>query len=416
MQIRSIKARQILDSRGNPTVECDVELDDGSFGRSAVPSGASTGSNEAHELRDNDKSKYGGKSVTKAVNNVNTLIADKLVNSSIQVDDQWGLDNLLKELDGTEDKSNLGANAILSVSLATARAVSDSLKLPLFKYIQQMTNTPEVGLPVPMVNILNGGAHTNWQSTDIQEFMIMPSGATFAERLEKASNVFHELAAVLKEKNLVTLVGDEGGYAPHLSNNSEALDVILEAISRAGYVPSQDINLALDVAASELYQDDIYHLRSESRQLNSDQFIDWLKDLKQKYPIVSIEDGLDESDWAGWIKMNDQMGHDTVLVGDDLLVTNTKFLRRAIDEKACNSILIKPNQIGTLSETLEAIMMAKKNNFRAIVSHRSGETEDMFISHLVVGCNTGYIKTGSTSRGERTAKYNELLRIEEMLR
>lgn len=412
MKIKSIKARQILDSRGYPTVECDVVLEDGSFGRAAVPSGASTGSHEALELRDGDASYYRGKSVQKAVAAVNDRIAAAV--TGMDAGEQRAVDMAMQQLDGTGDKSSLGANAILATSLAVAHAAAASQHIPLYRHIQALSNTPEVGMPIPMVNIINGGRHASG-STDIQEFMIMPQGTTMAARVEQASNVFHALGDVLKDRGLATLVGDEGGYAPHIQGNEAALECIVEAVVRAGYEPGKDIQLALDVAASELYADGNYHLGTEARQLTTDQMISWYAQLSQSYPIVSIEDGLDENDWAGWVHQTAWLGEKLTLVGDDLLVTNTEFLRRAIDEKACNAILIKPNQIGTLSETLDAIVLARDAGFRAIVSHRSGETEDTTIAHIVVGCNTGYIKTGSMSRGERTAKYNELLRIEESL-
>jgi enolase len=413
MKIKSIKARQILDSRGYPTVECDVVLEDGSFGRAAVPSGASTGSHEALELRDGDASYYRGKSVQKAVAAVNDRIAAAV--TGMDAGEQRAVDMAMQQLDGTGDKSSLGANAILATSLAVAHAAAASQHILLYRHIQALSNTPEVGMPIPMVNIINGGRHASG-STDIQEFMIMPQGTTMAARIEQASNVFHALGDVLKDRGLATLVGDEGGYAPHIQGNEAALECIVEAVVRAGYEPGKDIQLALDVAASELYADGSYHLGTEARQLTTDQMISWYAQLSQSYPIVSIEDGLDENDWAGWVHQTAWLGEKLTLVGDDLLVTNTEFLRRAIDEKACNAILIKPNQIGTLSETLDAIVLARDAGFRAIVSHRSGETEDTTIAHIVVGCNTGYIKTGSMSRGERTAKYNELLRIEESLR
>lgn len=412
MDIKSVKARQIIDSRGNPTVEADVTLGSGAFGRAAVPSGASTGTHEALELRDNNVA-YGGLGVMTAVNNVNNTIAHVIVGSPA---DQIALDNLLKKLDGTPSKSKLGANAILAVSLAVARALADAQNKPLYEYISALAGNTEPAIPTPMINIINGGKHASG-STDIQEFMIIPIGAkSFAEAVQISSEIFHSLGQVLKDKGYSTLVGDEGGYAPSVkSGNREALDLIVEAIKRANYIPGKDVVLALDVAASELYKDGKYILATEKKQLSSVEMIDWYKMLVNDYPIVSIEDGLDQEDWVGWQKMTSDLGDKIQLVGDDLLVTNTVFLKRAVEEKSATAILIKPNQIGTISETIEAVKMAHLAGWRAIISHRSGETEDTAIAHLAVGLGTGYIKTGSVCRGERTAKYNELIRIEEIL-
>lgn len=414
MKIKTLHARQILDSRGFPTVEVDLILDDGSLGRAAVPSGASTGTNEALELRDNDKSSFQGKSVRKAVNNINTVIADKL--KSIDKIDQQTLDQTMLELDGTENKATLGANAILAVSLAFAHAVARSNNQPLFTYFQKIGGVDQPLLPVPMMNIINGGKHAAG-STDIQEFMIMPIGATsFHEGLEMGANVFHTLGKVLAEKGYATTVGDEGGYAPRVkAGNKEALDLISEAVEKAGYEFEKDIVLALDVAASELYEDGVYKLQTENKSLSSDEFIEWLLELGNNYPIASIEDGLAEDDYEGWKKITSQIGHKLHLVGDDVFVTNPKRIAKGIDEKHANAVLIKLNQIGTVTETIEAIKMAHKANWHSIISHRSGETEDTTIAHLAVGLATGKIKTGSLSRSERIAKYNELLRIEEML-
>jgi len=411
-KIKSIKAREIIDSRGNPTVEVDVVLSDGSFGRGAVPSGASTGSHEAIELRDGDKKKFGGKGVSKAVENVNTLIAKKLKGKEW---DQRKLDGAMIELDGTENKGKLGANAILGVSLAFAHAMAKSKKKPLYKYFKDISKTKEICLPVPMMNILNGGKHA-LNSTDLQEFMIMPVGApSFREALRWGTEVFHALKKILAEKGLNTSVGDEGGYAPSLPSNASAIEVILQAIEKAGYKPGKDISIAIDGAASELYKDGKYHLDTEKKVLSSAEMVDFYVDWVNKYPIVSIEDGLSEDDWAGYKLMTEKLGKKIQIVGDDLFVTNPKRLKMGIDEKAGNSILIKLNQIGTVSETIDAIAMAHKAGFTAVVSHRSGETEDTTISDFVVGLGTGQIKTGSLCRSERIAKYNQLLRIEEEL-
>ena len=415
MKIQSIHARQILDSRGNPTVECDVTLEDGSFGRAAVPSGASTGSYEAIELRDGDKTKYLGKGVLKAVANVNETIAKELVGADAE--DQQAIDKKMIELDGTENKGKLGANAILSVSLATAKAVAQSKKVPLYEYFSLLNSHSSTHmLPLPMMNIINGGQHAAF-ATDIQEFMILPVGAkTFADALRMGSEVFHHLAKVLKEKGYPTTVGDEGGYAPRVQKgNAEALELIIQAIMNAGYDPGDDIALALDVAASEFYHDGKYILKAEKETFSNIQMVDWLTQLAEHYPIVSIEDGLSESDWDGWKIQTGALGKKLQLVGDDLLVTNTTFLKRAIEEKAGNAILIKLNQIGTLTETIDCIKMAQNAGWNTVVSHRSGETEDTTIAHLAVGLETKQIKTGSLSRTERICKYNELLRIEEQL-
>ena len=414
MEIARIHARQIIDSRGNPTVEADVTLKDGTLGRAAVPSGASTGSNEAVELRDGDAA-FGGKSVYKAVENVNGVIAEALF--GMDAGDQRAIDRKLIELDGTPNKGNLGANAILAVSLAVAKATAQSEKMPLYEYFRQISGAERgLRLPVPMMNIINGGKHAAG-STDIQEFMIMPVGAeTFTAAIQMGAEIFHALAKVLKEKGYGTTVGDEGGYAPHVkSGNAEALELISLAVEKAGYALGDDVVLALDVAASELYEDGKYHLATENRSLSSDEMVDWLVELAGKYPIVSIEDGLAEDDWAAWDKLTARSGEHLQVVGDDLLVTNVSFLNRSIDEKAANAILVKLNQIGTLSETIDAVKMAHDAGWRAVISHRSGETEDTTIAHLVVGLGTGQIKTGSMSRTDRVAKYNELLRIEEAL-
>lgn len=409
--IKSVHARWILDSRGNPTVEADVTLDDGSFGRAAVPSGASTGAAEALELRDGGDA-FMGKGTTKAVANVNNKIAPAVIGHDAA--DQTGVDQIMFNLDGTENKSNLGANAILAVSLATAKAEAASEKLPLWKYIAKLTDTKEVSLPLPMMNIMNGGAHAGW-STDIQEYMIMPVGApTFDEAIRRASEVFHTLGKILKEQGYPTTVGDEGGYAPHLKGgNGEPFALIEQAVTKAGYELGKDFVLASDVAASEFYRDGKYDLKNEGKQLTSDEMVDYCKGLIDKYPIASLEDGLAEEDWAAWTKLNAEVGDKTQLVGDDLLVTNVKRLQKAIDEKAANSILIKPNQIGSLSETIAAVKLAHENGFTTVMSHRSGETEDVTIAHLAVGLNCGQIKTGSLSRTDRVAKYNELMRIAE---
>lgn len=409
--ITHITARQILDSRGNPTVEADVTLEDGSMGRAAVPSGASTGSGEALELRDGDAN-YGGKAVTKAIANVKDKIAPALVGTDAS--DQKALDEAMFALDGTDNKSNLGANAVLSVSLAAAKAVAIAKKVPFWRYVADMTDTANPSLPLPMMNIENGGAHAGF-ATDIQEYMIICKGAsTFAEAIQMGSEVFHSLAKVLKGRGYATTVGDEGGYAPIVTDgNREPLEMIAEAVEKAGYKLGEDIVFALDVAASEFYSDGVYDLKREGKKLSSEEMVAWLESLVKEFPIVSIEDGLAEDDWAGWELQTKTFGDAVQLVGDDLLVTNTKLLSRAIDEKAANAILIKPNQIGSLSETVDAVKMAQAAGWNTVMSHRSGETEDTTISHLAVGLACGQIKTGSLSRTDRVSKYNELTRIAE---
>lgn len=413
MNITDIHARQILDSRGNPTVEADVYLDDGTMGRAAVPSGASTGSHEAIELRDGGAA-YGGKSVLKAVGHVNSEIRDALVGHDVS--DQTGIDHLMIELDGTTNKGRLGANAILAVSLAVAKAAAAAKKLPLYQYVAQLSGTQKLSLPLPMMNIVNGGKHAAG-STDIQEFMIMPIGAdTFSKALQMGTEVFHALGKVLQERGYGTTVGDEGGYAPAVKNgNAEALELIEAAVTKAGYSLGKDIVLALDVASSELIENGQYVLNTEGKKLSSEEMVAFYKDLTSRFPIRSIEDGLGEDDWEGWKALNAELGSSVQLVGDDLLVTNTEFLKRGIKEKAANAILIKVNQIGSLTETIAAVKMAHDAGWKAVMSHRSGETEDTTIAHLAVGLNTGQIKTGSLSRTDRVAKYNELLRIEEEL-
>ncbi|UCH60479.1 MAG: phosphopyruvate hydratase [Anaerolineales bacterium] len=408
--IEDIVARQILDSRGNPTVEVEVTLVDGSWGRAAVPSGASTGVHEALELRDGDKSRYNGKGVLKAVENVNTLIVDALIGWDSS--DQKGVDKALLEVDGTPNKARLGANAILGTSLAVAKATANSLGLPLYRYIGGIYAHV---LPVPMLNILNGGAHTGWQSTDAQEFMVMPLGApTFSEGLRWGAEIYHALKSVLKERGYTALVGDEGGYAPALKANAEAVEVILEAIHRAGYKAGEQVSIALDPAASELYESDsgLYNLRKEGRKLTSEQMVDFWKTWVEQYPIVSIEDGLAQDDWEGWQLMVKELGERLQIVGDDLLVTNPARVRRAIQEKSANALLVKLNQIGTLTETIEAVETCHRAGWRAVTSHRSGETEDTTIADLAVALNMGQIKTGAPARSDRVAKYNQLLRIE----
>jgi enolase len=411
--IKKISARQILDSRGNPTVEVEVLLSDGSHGRAAVPSGASTGVHEALELRDGDKSRYRGKGVTQAVANVNGPIAEHL--QGWEALEQSAIDRELIQLDGTENKSRLGANAILGTSLAVAKAAAASLGLPLYRYIGGVFAHI---LPVPMMNILNGGAHTGWQSTDAQEFMIMPLGApSFAEALRWGSEIYHQLAVVLKERGYTALVGDEGGFAPALKANAEAIEVILEAIERAGYSPGEQVALALDPAASEFYESEsgLYHLRTEGKRLSSEEMVAFWESWVDQYPIVSIEDGLAEDDWAGWQLLTSRLGERIQIVGDDLLVTNPTRVRRAIRENACNALLVKLNQIGSLTETIEAVETCHRAGWRTVTSHRSGETEDTTIADLAVALNTGQIKTGAPARSDRVAKYNQLLRIEEDL-
>lgn len=408
--IVDVFAREILDSRGNPTVEVDVTLEDGTLDRAAVPSGASTGAYEAVELRDGDEDRYLGKGVRNAVNNVNNIIGPELIGYDAR--DQVAIDKLMLEIDGTDNKSKLGANAILGVSLATAKAAAAASDNFLFNHIGGVNAKT---LPVPMMNILNGGEHAD-NNVDIQEFMIMPTGANdFAEALKMGAEVYHNLKTVLRNRDLNTGVGDEGGFAPDLDSNEEALEVIVEAIEAAGYKPGDDVKLALDVAATELYNDDKYVLPGEGVERTASEMVDFYENLIDKYPIISIEDGLDEDDWTGWATMNAKLGDKVQLVGDDFYVTNTKRLARGIEEDCSNSILIKVNQIGTLTETLDTIKMAKEAGYTAVVSHRSGETEDVTISDLVVALNTGQIKTGAPARSERVAKYNQLLRIEEVL-
>lgn len=418
-EIDDIKARQILDSRGNPTVEVDVKLIDGSYGRASVPSGASTGIYEAKELRDNIKTDYLGKSVLKAIDNINSTITPNLLGEDAT--DQQLIDSLMLEMDGSFNKSTLGANAILAVSLACARAAADYYELPLYKYLGGIVGRT---LPTPMMNILNGGAHAN-NNLDIQEFMIAPVGvSSFADALKAGSEIFHTLKRILNEKGLSTTVGDEGGFAPNLSSTREAIETIILAIEKAGY-NTNNIKLCLDVAASELYEEgecsngvcslSRYFLKGENRKLTSEEMVVYLEELVRDYPIISIEDGLAQDDWLGWQNLTEKLGKKCQLVGDDLFVTNTSRLKEGVEKHVANSILIKPNQIGTLTETLDAIYMAQKNGYTAIVSHRSGETEDSFIADLAVATNCGLIKTGSVSRTDRLAKYNQLLRIEEEL-
>ena len=409
-KIVDIRAREILDSRGNPTVEADVLLDSGDWGRAAVPSGASTGSREAVELRDGDKNRYGGKGVKKAVANVHGVIRKRL--KGFKVEEQAKLDAALIALDGSENKSRLGANALLAVSLAAARAAANSRDIPLFQYLG---GNRAVTLPVPMMNIINGGAHAD-NNVDIQEFMILPVGAPdFREALRYGAEVFHALKKVLHERKLSTAVGDEGGFAPDLPSNEAALMVIMEAIERAGYEAGKDILLGLDAASNEFYKDGRYHLESERRNYSSSEFGGYLADLVERFPIVSVEDGMAEDDWSGWKTLTERLGKKVQLVGDDIFVTNTKILKEGIDKGVANSILIKVNQIGTLTETLDAIDVAVKHGYTAVVSHRSGETEDPTIADIAVGSKATQIKTGSLSRSDRLAKYNQLLRIQETL-
>lgn len=412
-QIINVHARQILDSRGNPTVEVDIVTKSGKLGRAAVPSGASTGEHEAIELRDGDKSKYNGKGVLTAVNNVNTVIKDGII--GLDVLDQAKLDAVLLKLDGTETKSKLGANAILGVSLAVAKAAALEVGLPLYRYVGGVNGKT---LPIPLMNIINGGSHAD-NSIDFQEFMIMPVGASsFSEALRMGAEVFHTLKSVLSKAGYSTNVGDEGGFAPNLKSNEEGVKVILEAIEKAGYKPGIDVALALDPASSEFFipEENVYHLKwSTGEKLTSDQMVDYWKGWVSKYPILSIEDGMAENDWTGWKKLTDTIGDKTQLVGDDLFVTNVKYLKKGIDLKTANSILVKVNQIGSLTETIDAVTLAQTNAYTAIMSHRSGETEDTTIADLAVALNCGLIKTGSASRTDRLAKYNQLLRIEEEL-
>ncbi|MDH5455991.1 MAG: phosphopyruvate hydratase [Gammaproteobacteria bacterium] len=408
IKIKEIRGREILDSRGNPTVEADVMLVDGSVARAGVPSGASTGTREAVELRDGDKSRYLGKGVQKAVANVNGVLRDALLGQVFE--NQRALDDCMIALDGSANKSKLGANALLAISLATAKAEAASKGISLFRHLGSSTT-----MPVPMMNIINGGAHAD-NSVDIQEFMILPVGApNFTEALRYGAEVFHSLKSVLSSQGLNTAVGDEGGFAPDLPSNRAALDTIMTAIEKAGFKAGDDILLGLDAASSEFYKDGVYDLESEGRQFDAAGFTDYLAELADAYPIITIEDGMDESDWDGWKLLTEKLGHRVQIVGDDLFVTNTSILRRGIDEKIGNSILIKPNQIGTLSETLDAITMADDAGFSAVISHRSGETSDATIADIAVGTQATQIKTGSLSRSDRIAKYNQLLRIEEEL-
>lgn len=407
MNIKNIIAREILDSRGNPTVEVDVILESGTIGRAAVPSGASTGEREALEMRDGDKKRFGGKGVLNAVINVNEKI--KPVITGMDVFDQYSIDSAMLELDGTKTKSNLGANAILGVSMACLKAAAKEKKMSLYKYVGEGTT-----LPVPMMNILNGGAHAD-NKLDFQEFMIIPQRDTIHERVRVGSEVFHALKSVLNERKLSTGVGDEGGFAPDLESNTEGFELIMEAIKKAGYEPGIDVKLAIDVAASEFYSDGKYNLVGEGRSLTTDELIDFYKELVSKYPIISIEDPVDENDWEGFAKITKELGNKVQLVGDDLFVTNKECLQKGIDLKAGNAILLKVNQIGTITETLETIKLAKENGYKTIISHRSGETEDTTIADLAVGLDLGQIKTGSMSRTDRICKYNQLMRIEEEL-
>ena len=408
--IHNIIAREILDSRGNPTVEVDVHLSDGAFGRAAVPSGASTGKYEAVELRDGDNSRYLGKGVKKAVNNVNTTIADAII--GLDAFNQKYIDNTMIELDGTPNKSNLGANSILGVSIAVAKAASNAKNIPLYKYLN---NNSIYTIPIPMMNIINGGSHAD-NNVDFQEFMILPIGAnSFSNALQMGTEIFHELKKVLRDSLLNTAVGDEGGFAPDLKSNEEAIEVILTAVHKAGYVAGKDIYIALDIAASEIFNNNKYIIKSEKKSFTSDQMISYYQNLIENYPIISIEDGLDENDWEGWTLMNSELGNKIQIVGDDLTVTSIDRLKKAIDLDAMNAILIKLNQIGSVTETLDAINLSKKTGFGTIISHRSGETEDTTIADLSVACGVGQIKTGSASRTDRICKYNQLLRIEQQL-
>ncbi len=412
-EITHIQARQILDSRGNPTVEAEVFTEDGAFGRAAVPSGASTGIHEAAELRDNDKSHYMGKGVLKAVDNVNNIISEAL--EGVEVSSQNEIDNLMIELDGTENKSNLGANAILAVSLAVAKAAADEMGMPLYRYVGGVNANV---LPVPMMNILNGGAHAD-NKIDFQEFMVMPVKAeSFSHGLRMGVEIFHHLKSVLKAAGYSTNVGDEGGFAPNIQSNEEAIEIVLKAIEKAGYRPGEDVYIAMDAATSEFYDEKtgLYTFKKSSgKQMNGDEMVNYWAEWCNKYPIISIEDGCAEDDWASWKKLTDKLGNKIQLVGDDLFVTNVDRLQRGIDEGIANSILIKVNQIGTLTETLNAIQLATRNQFTNVMSHRSGETEDSIIADLAVAMNSGQIKTGSASRSDRMAKYNQLIRIEEEL-
>jgi enolase len=413
MEIVNVEALEVLDSRGNPTVEVSVLLEDGSYGTAMVPSGASTGIHEALEMRDGDKTRYNGKGVLKAVDNVNGEIAENLL--GMDASEQKDIDEYLISLDGTKNKSRLGANAILGVSLAVAKAAAESHGLPLYRYLGGVYAHV---LPVPMMNILNGGAHTSWQSTDAQEFMVMPLGApSFAEGLRWGAEIYHALKAVLKARGYTTLVGDEGGYAPALKANNEAVEVILEAIEKAGYKAGEQVCIALDPAASELYDEETrtYNLRKEGKKLSGEQMVEFWKNWVNQYPIVSIEDGLAQDDWESWKLLTKEIGHKVQIVGDDLLVTNPERVRKAIKEDACNALLVKLNQIGSLTETIEAVETCHRNGWRAVTSHRSGETEDATIADLAVALNMGQIKTGAPARSDRVAKYNQLIRIEAEL-
>ncbi|MEQ8314123.1 MAG: phosphopyruvate hydratase [Gammaproteobacteria bacterium] len=413
-EIKTIRAREVLDSRGNPTVQADVQLENGIIGSACAPSGASTGSREALELRDKDSKRYGGKGVLKAVDNINGPILDTLKGQSVQ--DQQALDQLMLDLDGTDNKSKLGANAILAVSLAAAKAAAQDSGIPLYAHIARLNGSDgQFSLPVPMMNIVNGGEHAD-NNVDIQEFMVQPTGApNFREALRYGAEIFHALKSVLNKQGLSTAVGDEGGFAPDLPSNAAALDAIIQAVEIAGFTMGKDIHLALDCAASEFYEDGAYDLKGEGKRYSSEEFAGYLGQLSRDYPILSIEDGMDESDWDGWAKLSAQIGDTVQLVGDDLFVTNTSILKRGIDENIANSILIKFNQIGSLTETLAAINMAKDAGYTAVISHRSGETEDTTIADLAVATAAGQIKTGSLCRSDRVAKYNRLLQIEEEL-
>ncbi|MEW6724705.1 MAG: phosphopyruvate hydratase [Bacillota bacterium] len=410
MEIIDVLAREILDSRGNPTIEVEVHLEDGTIGRAAVPSGASTGAYEAVELRDGDKDRYGGKGVLAAVENVNQIIGPHLIGMSVL--DQVGIDQTLIDLDGTPNKGRLGANALLGVSLAVARAAAQSLGLPFYRYIGGVSARV---LPVPMMNIVNGGKHAD-NNVDVQEFMVVPTvGKSFARALQAGTEVFHSLKSVLKSRGLSTGVGDEGGFAPNLASNEEALALLVEAIEKAGYRPGDEVHIAIDVAATELYRDGLYHFAAEDRNMTAAELTEVYRDWIQRYPIISIEDGMAEDDWDGWKRLTQKLGRQVQLVGDDLFVTNTERISRGIEEGVANSVLIKVNQIGTLTETLEAVELARRNGMTAVISHRSGETEDATIAELAVATGTAQIKTGAPSRSDRVAKYNQLLRIEEEL-
>ena len=409
-EIKSIQAREIIDSRGNPTVEADVELTSGAFGRAAVPSGASTGALEALEMRDGDKQRYLGKGVSKAVDNVNSQIQPKLI--GVDASDQASVDNIMLELDGTPNKANMGANAILAVSLAVAKAAAADKQQPLYQYLN---TDAKMILPVPMMNIINGGAHAH-KGADIQEFMVVPHGvASFSQAVQCGCEIFHNLKSILKSKGLNTAVGDEGGFAPTLDANEQAIEIILQAIESAGYKPGDQVSIGLDCASSEFYKDGQYHLESEGKVYSSGEFVNYLSSLVDKYPIITVEDGLAEDDWDGWSQLTSELGNKVQLVGDDLFVTNTEIFAKGIEKSVANSILIKLNQIGSLTETLAAIKMAHDANYTAVISHRSGETEDVTIADLAVATGAGQIKTGSLSRSDRVAKYNQLLRIEEAL-